>query len=190
MASQAARTLNWDEEIVKHIKKMQYLRSQIALLRNEHITAKMYDPVVFENVAIAHDVAGVMSMVGELVQSAHQLSADLAERLANPVVDEGENEIPPKRRRVSADGDQESRNVERVEKIMLDVACERYLHTRGDVVAFMNCVTERLVDDDIGPPNRFEVLRHELERRGISTIGLESHSAAQESCRPSAVDSP
>ena len=42
------------------------MRSQIALLSNEHITAMMYDPVVFENVAIAHDVAKVMAMVVEL----------------------------------------------------------------------------------------------------------------------------
>ena len=172
---------------MKHITKLQHLRSQIAILRNEHITAVMNDPVEFEKIAIAHDAARVMAMVVELAQSAHQLSADLAERLANPGVDEGEDERPPKRRRVSADSDQASRSVQRVQEVMLDVACGLYLHTKGDVATFINCATARMCDDDIGPPNRIEVLHEQLESRGISTIGFgEDLSAAQESCRPSA----
>ena len=173
---------------MKHITKLQHLRGQIAILRNEHITDVMNDPVEFEKIAIAHDAARVMATVVELAQSAHQLSADLAERLAKrPGVDEGEDERPPKRRRVSADSDQASRSVQRVQEVMLDVACGLYLHTKGDVATFMSCATARMYDDDIGPPNRIEALREQLESRGISTIGFGADpSAAQESCRPSA----
>ena len=70
---------------------------------------------------------------------------------------------------------------------MLDVACGMYLHTRGDVATFRNRVTLRLVDDEIVPPNRMDILDDELQSRGICTRGFGADpSAAQESCRPSA----
>ena len=62
MASVAARNHNWDVKIMRHIRGLQHLRGQIAILRNEHTTAMMNDPVKYENIAIAHDVAGVMAI--------------------------------------------------------------------------------------------------------------------------------
>ena len=70
--------------------------------RSHHPTTVMDDPDMSENIALAHDIPRVISMVVDLARTAQMLAADLAERLVNEV----EGARPRRRRRVSTGGGQ------------------------------------------------------------------------------------